>query len=80
MGSGGQHLEEIDDMANRWDYASATIRYQGHASPGAAETDEAWRIKRMTFDSQGRLTKTEYANSNANYRNVWANRASLTYG
>ena len=72
--------QEIDDMAVRWDYASATVRYQGHASPGAEESDAVWRIKRLTFDSQGRHTTTEFADSNGNYDNIWTNRASLSYG
>ena len=79
MASGGATLQELDDMAVRWDYASSTVRYQGHASPGIAESAALWRIKRFTFDAQGRHTKTEYADGNANYDNVWADRASLTY-
>ena len=72
--------QEIDDMAVRWDYASTTVRYQGHASPGAAESDPVWRIKRLTFDSSQRHTTTEFADSNGNYDNRWSNRAILQYG
>ena len=72
--------QEIDDMAVRWDYASSTIRYHGHASPGSSEDEAAWRITRLTFDSQGRHTKTEFADSDGNYDNTWSNRASLSYG
>ena len=72
--------QEIDDMAVRWDYASSTTRYQGHASPGTATSVAAWRIKRLTLDSQARHTITEFADSNGNYDNIWDNRATLSYG
>ena len=73
-------IQEIDDMAVRWDYASSTTRYQGHASPGSLTSQAVWRIKRMTFDSSSRHTITEFADSDGNYNNVWDNRATLTYG
>ena len=71
--------QEIDDVAGRVDYASSTIRYHGHASPGALETDRAWRIKQLTFDSQSRYLATRFANGNANFTNIWADRADLVY-
>ena len=72
-------VQEIDDLSVRWDYASATIRYQGHASPGSATSASVWRIKRLTFDSQGRHTLTEFADGNGNADNIWDNRATLSY-
>ena len=72
-------VQEIDDMASRWDYASATIRYHGHASPGSATAAAVWRISRLTFDSQGRHTLTELADGNGNMDNVWNDRATLSY-
>ena len=72
-------LQEIDDLSVRWDYASATIRYQGHASPGASEGSAVWRIKRLTFDSSGRHIKTELAGGAANFNQIWSNRTTLVY-
>lgn len=71
--------QEIDDMAVRWDYASATVRYQGHASPGASEDDDVWRIKKLTFDTNGRHTKTEFANGHGGYSSIWSSRTLLSY-
>jgi len=76
----GRVYQEIDDMAVRWDYTStASTWYQGHASPGAAEDDNVWRIKRLTLDGSNRLLKTEFADGDGNYNNVWSNRTSLDY-
>mgnify|MGYP001577280341 CR=1 FL=1 len=71
--------QEIDDMVTRWDYASTTIRYQGHASPGTATSAARWRIKRFTFDSQGRHTATEFAGGSGEYNQIWDDRASLSF-
>ena len=71
--------QEIDDVMVRWDYDSATRRYQGHASPGTSQSAPVWRIKRLTLDSQGRLTLTEFADGNANFDNRWDRRTTLNY-
>ena len=79
MSYGPPSIQEIDDLQVRWDYASTTVRYQGHASPGAAEGAASWRIKKMTLDTSGRLVKTEFADGNGNFDNVWTDRAGLSY-
>ena len=79
MSAGQPVIQEIDDLAVRWDYASSTVRYQGHASPGVTTSGAAWRIKRLTFDSSNRHIATEFADGNANFDNVWDNRATLSY-
>jgi len=61
----------------RLDEASSTVSYVGKAAPGTAETAAAWKISRITVT--GTVTKIELADGNANYDNIWDNRASLTY-
>ena len=78
--AGSPVLQEIDDLIDRWDYASATIWYHGHASPGSLTSQAVWRIKRVTLDSSGRPTVSAMADSNANFDNSWDNRASLSFG
>ena len=75
----GRVYQEIDDMVVRWDYASSTIRYQGHASPGTLTSAASWRIKRVTLDSSSRVTAIEFAGGSGEYNSVWNNRASLSY-
>jgi hypothetical protein len=53
----------------------ATYTYVGQSSPGAANADAVWRIKRIT----NATTTITFADGNANFDNVWDNRASLTY-
>ena len=53
----------------------ATYTYIGLAAPGAIEGSASWRIKRMT----NATTNILYADGNANFDNIWSNRASLIY-
>ena len=72
-------VQEIDDKQTRWDYASATVRYQGHAAPSALTVDKRWRIKKFTFDSSGRHVRTEFAGFNAEFVNAWDDRTTFSY-
>lgn len=63
----------------RYDVASDTTHYVGSASvANCAPADAVWRIFRITIDANGGLV-IEYANGNANFENIWDNRASLSY-
>lgn len=62
--------------ATRLDQASATITYVGDAIPGSLSSAAVWRLKRL--DETAGLVIT-YADGNANFDNVWDNRASLSY-
>lgn len=65
------------DYAIRLDEASTTITYIGEAAAGSSSASAVWKVKRLT-DSSGDIT-IEFADGNANYDNVWDNRASLSY-
>lgn len=68
-----------DHLAQRVDYASATVEYHGWASPGIATSVARWAIYRVTLDSQGRPTAVEWADGDAEDDNSWDDRASLLY-
>lgn len=56
---------------------TGSTSYYGSAAPGTAAATAAWRICRITETD---TTQTvEWADGNANFDNVWANRASLSY-
>ena len=77
---GGPQIQEIDDLIDSWDYTTtANTWYHGHASPGSLASAAVWRIKRITLDTSLRPTVTAMAGGNANFGNVWDNRATLTY-
>jgi len=51
--------------------------YVGEAEPGADQNLPVWRIKQIL--TTGTMRNILYANGNAAYTNVWADRATLTY-
>lgn len=74
--SGGSSNE---DIAIRTDSSTTCcVTYVGEAAIGAAVCASVWKVYRITC-SCGDVV-LEYADSNDNYDNSWANRACLTYG
>ena len=73
-------LEMGTSLALRYDQDAdpPTVAYLGQALPGVATTSPAWRIQKLVFNAQGDVTCT-WADGNADFDNVWDNRASLTY-
>lgn len=55
-----------------------TYAYLGQAQPGTSTAAASWRIQKLVFNAGGDVTCT-WADGNANFDNVWDNRASLTY-
>lgn len=66
------------DYATRVDFDGETIIYRGEAVPGSAESSAVWRIRRITLNAEGDAT-TEYAEGDAQFDNIWNDRASLSY-
>lgn len=62
--------------ATRLDEASSTVTYVGDAVVGSSPSAASWSIKKIDETSGIVIT---FADGNANYDNVWDNRASLTY-
>jgi hypothetical protein len=65
------------EQSMRIDEASATVTYVGVAAIASSEGGAVWKIKRITIT--GNVTDVKYADGNANYDNIWTNRASLSY-
>ena len=55
-----------------------TVAYLGQAVPGSGGASAVWRIQKLTFGGDGDVTAT-WADGNANFDNVWNDRASLSY-
>lgn len=64
--------------ASRTDFVTANLAYIGEALPGTLESAPSWRIKRLTLGLDDDVV-TEWADGNANFDNVWNDRASLSY-
>lgn len=56
---------------------TGTVTYIGLAAIGAAASAAVWQIKRLTDEPP--LTTIEWADGNAEFDNVWDDRASLNY-
>lgn len=56
---------------------TANVIYIGKAAPGSTGSQNVWQIKKLDTSTLA-LDKT-WADGNANYDNVWNNRASLSY-
>lgn len=62
-------------LATRIDEGAVYI-YLGYAAIGAVESDAVWRVCRYTIEN---VSGKKWADGDANFDNVWNNRASLTY-
>lgn len=58
------------------DTTTAGKTYVGYAPSGSLDSQTVWQIMRIDTSAGD---KVEYADGNALFDNVWANRASLTY-
>lgn len=64
-------------LAARIDEESASVTYQGWAKMGSSPRDPVWRIRKIT--TSGTETIITWANGNANFDNIWDQRANITY-
>lgn len=70
--------EEEMPYSKRTDFVSDSLIYRGEAAPGTLESAAGWRIRRLTLSGDDDVTE-EWADGNANFDNVWADRAILGY-
>ena len=66
-----------DSYARYVDSVDATLMYVGEATAGSSVASSVWRIKRLTFSDDN--VTIIWAGGNANFSNVWNNRAGLSY-
>lgn len=60
------------------DEAGSGITYVGEAAIGSATSAAVWRIKRLDESGSPELI-IKWADGDADFDNIWDNRASLTY-
>lgn len=63
-------------LATRIDEASATVTYIGKAATGSTADEAVWQIQKIDESSGTIIT---WADGDANFNNVWDDRASITY-
>jgi len=69
--------KSIEAIAMEYD-GSGNLLYLGNAAAGSSKGAASWKIKKFTY-SGGSLTDVQYADGNANYDNIWDDRAGLSY-
>lgn len=75
------NVADVAELAQEVDDEGSLI-YIGTAQPGSATASAVWRLKRITItiDGSGREDlKTEYADGDNAFNNVWDNRAAASY-
>jgi hypothetical protein len=64
-------------LSVRIDEVNKNLIYIGKATIGSLTSSAVWQIQRVT--TTGSVTATLWADGNANFDNIWDNRAVLTY-
>lgn len=72
-GGGGGSLEE----AKRVDNVGDAVFYHGWAAIGSSSASAVWKICKVTLTGDDSVTT--WADGDAEYNNIWDNRASLSY-
>jgi len=70
--------EEDTVYSKQTDFVGDTVIYKGEAIPGSLTSASVWRVRKLTLAGDGDVTEI-WADGNANFDNVWDDRASLTY-
>lgn len=73
------HLDENLQYQTRFEYSSGLVIYAGYAPPTAAEGDNAWLIKKFSYDSSENAVKVAFANDSNSFNLSWNNRALYSY-
>jgi len=74
---GSAQIESVAGMAKVVDTTDATVYYKGWADVGVATSAASWRIQRISIS--GGVYSFDFADGDAEFDNVWDNRASLSY-
>lgn len=69
-------VDLLDNTTLQFDSSASPTLYLGVAVPGSATSAAAWQITK--FDVSSGVVQT-YADGDANFDNVWDDRASLSY-
>lgn len=67
----------VTQQATAIDEATSAITYIGLANIGSSTSAAVWQIKKMSVS--GTVTSIKFADGDANYDNIWDDRASLSY-
>jgi hypothetical protein len=74
----GTWISDVTPVTSRFDYVGLKLLYIGTASPGSSTASAVWRTQKYLYTGVD-VTSVLYADGNAQFDNVWDDRASLSY-
>ena len=73
-------LEETLLLTQRIEYnSSGYAQYIGFAPVASAETNEAWLIHELIYDSSNRMLEKLFADGSKSFDKAWSERTNYTY-
>ena len=69
-----------EGVTTKIEYSGDNAIYIGEAIPGVATSYNEWRIKKYTYDANGKVTDIQWASAESiNFTVNWDSRATYTY-
>lgn len=73
------NISETLEFQQRMAYSGSNLEYLGYAPPSADEGDEAWIIKKYTYDGSSNVVKVTFADDSKAFDKRWTNYSGYTY-
>lgn len=83
MGKGRNEFEGYNrevGFDQKIEYSGSNALYIGLAFPGASTASAVWQIKKFAYDGSGNMTSLRYAGSTDDFKWIWNDRTTLSYG
>lgn len=55
------------------------VEYYGESEPGTSKASVGWRIRKYTYDANGRVTDIKWADGSNDFSFIWNNYSSYSY-
>ena len=68
-----------NEYSKAMEWSGGNAIYVGEAQPGSSQSAAVWRLKKITYDSDGNPTDIQWASGTNNFDKVWSDRAIYSY-
>lgn len=75
----GPSIEDYTMYTKLTDFVNDSTLYRGEAVPGSLEASPVWRIRKIIISAVDGDIEEKWADGNANFDNVWTDRAVKAY-
>lgn len=59
--------------------ATDNVEFIGEAAPGSSKASAAWRIRKLTYNTDNNIIDIQFADGDVKFNNIWDDRESLAY-